>query len=337
MIRSNRGGASLGRAIGRILLLLTLACAPARAQDGRVEAVAACDSRAHRALDGRIGTWYQTTPDDRLLGETEVRAILRGCALWQDWHGASGGEGVSLNAYDAEAETWRHMWVNSSAIVLLAEGWTRDDETMSWRVSHISIPKEEDELERWVWSLREPIFNRVEASEDGGDTWNVVFDDRFHRWDGILPPNSRPSETCSLEMEHHALAFWTGAWIVHGEDGRRVGDSRVELSVRGCAVLETGHTSDLGRYARLMAFDRVAGIWRMLLVTDRGAVRVAHGVRDEGTVRWLEETAGDEASGSERRWILERISDDRIRWTTQISRDHGATWTNVEHVAYRRE
>lgn len=270
----------LGSVVITFLLLFPGLAAAQTAEDDP------CRPTEHRALDGRLGTWYQTTPDDRLMGETEVRRILGGCALWQDWYGASGGVGASLNAYDASGDVWRNMWVNSSSIVLLSERHPRDEETMLWHVSHVSIPKEEEESERWIWSLEDPVFNRVEVSEDGGESWSVVFDDRFHQWEGSLPPNERPSFACSLELEHHALAFWTGAWSVHAEDGRRVGDSRVDLILKGCAMREEGRSEALGGHVRFMAFDRLAGVWRLLLVTDRGTVRVAEGVRDGETIRW---------------------------------------------------
>lgn len=308
--------------------------------DGEPPAVAdrdACRTPEHRALDGRVGTWYQTSPDDRLQGETQVRSILGGCAVWQDWHGASGGVGSSLNAYDVAAGHWRHMWVNGVSIVLLAEGRLRDRHTMEWNVSHISLPKDEGEVERWVWSLDEPIYNRVEASEDGGETWGIVFDDRFHRWAGSLPPNSRPSVACSLELEHHALAFWTGAWSVHAGDGRRTGHGRVDLTTKGCAMREEGRTEELGRYVRLLAFDREAGVWRMLMATDRGEVRVLEGEREGHAVYWRPETTEEDEPGTPRiRWVLERRDEDSVSWSRESSRDGGRTWREAETWIYRR-
>lgn len=208
---------------------------------------------------------------------------------------------------------------------------------MLWHVSHDSIPEDEEECERWIWSLEDLVFNRVEASEDGGESWSVVFDDRFHRWEGSLPPNERPSVACSLELEHHALAFWTGAWSVHAEDGRRLGDSRVDLTLKGCAMREEGRSEALGRYVRLMAFDRLAAVWRLLLVTDRGTVRVAEGVRVGEIVRWyVGEVEGRQPGTRRRRWVLERQDEDTLRWSTERSQDGGETWHADQTRIYRR-
>lgn len=211
----------------------------------------------------------------------------------------------------------------------------------AWTVSHISIPREQDEVERWVWSLEEPIYNRVEASEDGGETWSVVFDDRFHRWKGSLPPNSRPSVACSLELEHHALAFWTGSWTVHAEGGRRTGHGRVDPSTKGCAIREEGRTEELGRYVRRLAFDREAAVWRMLMATERGEVRVVDGEREGerggDAVYWHPETNEDERRGTPRvRWVLERRDEDSVNWSRTTSRDGRRTWRGAETWSYRR-
>ncbi len=296
-----------------------------------------CSTDEHRALDGRLGTWYQENPAGRLLGETHWERLLGGCALWQDWHGASGGEGSSLNAFDAGAGVWRHMWVNGVAVVLLAEGRRQSDEEMAWRVSHISVPREEGEVERWIWSLDPPIFNRVETSKDRGATWDLVFDDRFHPWDGSLPPNLRPRAPCSIDPEHHALAFWTGAWHLRTPDGERVGDSRVDLTTRGCAMREAGSTPALGRYVRLMAYDGPAGAWRMLMVTDRGAVYTAEGTRESDTLRWIVTSApSGEARDAALSWVLTDRGEDVVHWRTETSPDGGATWHTVDRRVYDR-
>jgi hypothetical protein len=55
-------------------------------------------------------------------GANTITAILGGCALLEQWDGAGGFRGTSLNAWDAATKHWRQTWMDASGGVLLLAG-----------------------------------------------------------------------------------------------------------------------------------------------------------------------------------------------------------------------
>ena len=61
-------------------------------------------------------------PTGRSAGHNRITSILGGCALREEWTGASGTHGTSLNMFDAGARRWRQTWVDDGGTVLLLTG-----------------------------------------------------------------------------------------------------------------------------------------------------------------------------------------------------------------------
>jgi hypothetical protein len=74
------------------------------------------DPRFH-ALDFWIGTWLARMPDGREAGRNEIFPILDGCAISENWTGASGLTGKSYSFFDARADTWQQLWIDDRGTV----------------------------------------------------------------------------------------------------------------------------------------------------------------------------------------------------------------------------
>jgi hypothetical protein len=81
-----------------------------------------CATPQHRQFDFWLGDWDVTKPDGKAAGHNRVSVILGGCALREEWTGASGTHGTSLNMFDAGAHKWRQTWVDDGGTVLLLTG-----------------------------------------------------------------------------------------------------------------------------------------------------------------------------------------------------------------------
>ena len=67
--------------------------------------------------------------DRGLAGTNVVKSLLDGCVVEENWTGAGGGFGRSLNFYDAASGTWSQMWVASSGCpngMIIVEGKFED-------------------------------------------------------------------------------------------------------------------------------------------------------------------------------------------------------------------
>jgi len=133
-----------------------------------------CASPEHRQFDFWIGEWEVTRPDGKVAGRNRITPILGGCALREEWAGAGGNQGTSLNAWDPEARRWRQTWVDQSGTVLLLAGGIDGSKMVMESGSgparqRITWTPMADGRVRQLW----------DSSTDGGTTWKVEFDGTY--------------------------------------------------------------------------------------------------------------------------------------------------------------
>ena len=80
-----------------------------------------CKDGATRQFDFWVGHW-RVTEHGKLAGDNRVEPILDGCALLENWTGAKGGAGKSLNFFDREDGLWHQTWIDRSGGALFLAG-----------------------------------------------------------------------------------------------------------------------------------------------------------------------------------------------------------------------
>ena len=70
-----------------------------------------CPAEVRRQFDFWVGNW-DVTVGGKPAGENRIERILEGCALLENWSGAGGMSGKSLNFYDPPAQQWHQTWVD---------------------------------------------------------------------------------------------------------------------------------------------------------------------------------------------------------------------------------
>jgi hypothetical protein len=135
-----------------------------------------CSAPEHRQFDFWIGDWRVTLPDGKHAGDNRIDKILDGCALHENWTGATGGRGFSYNAWDRDRKVWHQTWVDRQGTLLLLEGGLKDGAmvlsgTQGGALQRITWTPDKDGTVRQVW----------ETSSDQGRTWRVAFDGRYQR------------------------------------------------------------------------------------------------------------------------------------------------------------
>jgi hypothetical protein len=133
-----------------------------------------CSSPEHRAFDFWVGSWRVETSTGKHAGNNTISAILGGCALLEQWEGAGGVRGTSLNAYDAGAKRWRQTWLDSSGGVLLLEGGIEGGAMV---LRGVTREPGGDVQERITWTKVDDgrVKQHWQQSRDGGATWTDAF------------------------------------------------------------------------------------------------------------------------------------------------------------------
>ena len=144
-------------------------------------AQAPCAAPEYRQFDFWLGDWDISSPDGKPAGSNKIVSILNGCAIQENWTGAKGAHGTSLNLYDSATRRWHQTWVDDSGGLLVLDGEFRDGNmvlagrrpsqktrgtVLTHRITWTSLP---GERVRQLW----------EASPNDGRTWQTVFDGTY--------------------------------------------------------------------------------------------------------------------------------------------------------------
>ena len=142
-----------------------------------------CQAVEHRQFDFWVGHWEVFVPSGKKAGENRIEVIADGCALLEQWTGAGGFTGKSLNIYDATDRRWHQTWVdNSGTLLKLTGGFAERSMVMSTTGPSPTDPgKTVQQRITWTTSADGSVRQLWESSADGGSTWTVLFDGRCVR------------------------------------------------------------------------------------------------------------------------------------------------------------
>ena len=114
-------------------------------------------------------------------GQQPDQPIAGGRALLENWEGAGGGSGKSLNVYNQAPKQWQQFWVDSSGGVLELTGGLVDGRM----VLANSVNKGNGAALRnrltWTPNADGSVRQLWETSTDDGRTWRTVFDGLYRR------------------------------------------------------------------------------------------------------------------------------------------------------------
>lgn len=127
--------------------------------------------------------------------------------------------------------------------------------------------------------------------------------------------------------EGRALDFWVGDWtVLDAATGKPVGRSLVTREWGGCALREQFTGDDGFTGGSLNAWDRELGRWRQFGAGSTGAARLFEGGVADGGLDLKSETKTRAGAPAVLRMTLRPAPEGRVRQTSTISTDGGATW-----------
>jgi tetratricopeptide (TPR) repeat protein len=129
-----------------------------------------------RQFDFWLGSWDVRTAQGDLAGTNDIHPGAGDCVLIENWKGAQGGPGQSLNFYDADAKLWRQIWVDASASVTRFEG-TFTEGQMRFKGERVSATGQRVPVKMTFTPMPDGRVRQMgEVSNDGGKTWTVEYD-----------------------------------------------------------------------------------------------------------------------------------------------------------------
>ena len=139
----------------------------------------ASDPERHR-FDFWLGGWNVTTEDGTHVGDSIIETTSNGCAVLENWMGAKGGRGKSLNSYNSERKQWQQYWIGSDGDVHEYRESKNDGASLVFFMKRETTPQKITRL-TFTPLDKDTVRQHSETSDDGGQTWKTEYDFYYHR------------------------------------------------------------------------------------------------------------------------------------------------------------
>jgi len=161
-------------------LLLAAMTLHAREAAAQQPAQAACTEPEFHQFDFWIGTWAVSS-QGAPAGRNTIVPFADGCALLENWTGADGSSGKSINVWRPTERRWTQHWVGSGGSILDLAGGLVDGRMVL--TGAIRQTPKGPVMDRITWTPVSPNEVRQvwELSADNGATWSSVFDGTYTR------------------------------------------------------------------------------------------------------------------------------------------------------------
>ncbi|MEP6901041.1 MAG: tetratricopeptide repeat protein [Actinomycetota bacterium] len=133
-----------------------------------------------RQFDFWVGDWDVYNTQGQKAGMNSVQLFSDGCGLLENWKSSVGGDGKSINFYDAGTGKWYQSWIGTGGGALRYAGNFTDG----------AMRFEGETVANGIKTLQKLTFSKIdentvrqlfEASADDGKTWTIAYDLKYVR------------------------------------------------------------------------------------------------------------------------------------------------------------
>ena len=142
-----------------------------------------CGSNEHRQFDFWLGNWTAYSEDGATkYGTNHLKSMMGGCVMQENWQSGNGQYGgTSYNFYSNATGKWHQTWVDNAGGHLFLEG---EFKRGAMRLEGKRKDQEGRKvLDRITWTPQEDgrVRQHWQMTNDGGKTWQVLFDGYYTR------------------------------------------------------------------------------------------------------------------------------------------------------------
>ncbi len=81
-----------------------------------------CCEGDYRDFDFWVGSWKVLDSEGNVMGTNEITIADGKCVIQENWIGAKGTMGLSVNYFNAADTTWNQVWVDNAGKPLILKG-----------------------------------------------------------------------------------------------------------------------------------------------------------------------------------------------------------------------
>lgn len=142
-----------------------------------------CDHQPRfRNFDFWVGEWDVHLENGTLAGSNRIKVAEKGCVLNENWTGASGGTGQSINYLDGETGEWVQLWNDASGSqIAIRGGLTDDGMLLEGQIHYLGNNGTFPFRGLWTPLPDGRVRQFFEQSNDSGATWVPWFEGFYSR------------------------------------------------------------------------------------------------------------------------------------------------------------
>jgi len=147
----------------------------------------ACSGPEYRSFDFWLGAWVVRDSTGTQVGISRISVVAKGCGVLEEWSGANGSRGTSLNYYDPATDRWHQNWVGDSGVLLHLTGGLSDGAMVLEGTRTRDGATVRDRI-RWRKLSDGRVRQEWMTSSDGGEAWERAFLGFYEPADGQANP-----------------------------------------------------------------------------------------------------------------------------------------------------
>ncbi len=136
----------------------------------------ACCDTLHQQFSFWEGDWTVYDSTNKVIGHNTITIQEDSCVMREQWRGAGGSTGISINYYNRKDKLWHQHWVDNYGGVLDLKGGLINNTMI---LSSDPTPGQNGKLNinRVIWTpvSDKEVIQEWMVSQDGGSTWTTIF------------------------------------------------------------------------------------------------------------------------------------------------------------------
>jgi hypothetical protein len=149
---------------------------------------------------------------------------------------------------------------------------------------------------------------------------------------------------CTTDLVYRQFDFWIGEWDVYAKNGKKAGDSKIELILDSYIILENWKSANVSQgvyYAgkSFNTYNSTTRQWQQTWVDNvGGTTEFLEGHFENDKMIFLTKPFQvNKDTTAIRRLTFYNLGVDKVRQFGEISKDNGATWNTEYDLEYRRK
>lgn len=145
---------------------------------------------------------------------------------------------------------------------------------------------------------------------------------------------------CKTDIVYRQFDFWIGEWIVFDQKGNKAGDSKIDLILDSCIIMENWVSSGNAFSGKSFnTYNASTGQWQQTWVDNAGgSTAFMRGKAEKNKITFQADSLRDTGGKIfDRRLTFYNLSPVKVRQHGERSDDGGKTWTTEYDLEYRRK